>query len=632
MCGIAGIYNPKQLNKDFASSMIAHLSHRGPDAINTFLCPSKKCQLAHSRLSIIDLSQAGSQPMFSQSKNLVISFNGEIYNHHELRDGIISAFPNYKFNGSSDTESLISYIDCFGLKRTLEKIRGQFAFALWNFDTEELILARDPFGEKPIYYGRIDGNWVFASELKAISNTFNGLKIDNDSLKYFLKYNCIPSPLSIYQGIKKVNPGSYVTIKNDSATDLQYFRVNPMELQDDLNENAKILDSLFNKTIQEQMVSDVPLGAFLSGGVDSSLICAYLQSSSSNPIKTFSVGFKNESFDEAPIAKKISNILGTDHYEIYPTRDQIKVAALKMPSIFCEPFSDSSQIPTYLVSQLAKSHVTVSLSGDAGDELFGGYNRYLFATNYWNKLEKIPFLLRNWVGNIITTIPSNQYDKSLGKLGLYKKYQDFGKKLHKFAAGLTQQSLKDVHNVYTSHWSERDQLFKKEISISDIHLFRDKVGEISSVTKMMESDMFGYLTDDNLCKLDRTSMSVSLESRVPFLDPRIVNFSQGLPLNHKIEGTNQKVILHTLLGNFFPKEFFNRPKSGFAIPIHEWMFTDLKDWIGYLIYDNKTEVVDILDFEKIEYFWQEFLNGNSSNTYKLWDIISLLAWFNHHRT
>ncbi len=632
MCGVAGIFSERYLGLDSVDPMINTLTHRGPNDRGKFLSNNKKLVLGHSRLSIIDLSKNGHQPMLSHSSRYMISYNGEIYNFKHLKKELQRFNSNIKFNGNSDTEVLVNYIEAFGIKKSLNDIKGMFSFALWDNKEEELILARDIAGEKPLYYGYINGNLYFASELKAIKEKEKNLIINHDAVRLMLKYNCIPSPYSIYKDIYKVDPASFCRFRSPSLKPKieRYYSPEIKSRNNSKEEYLNRFEELIDNSVRSQMVSDVPIGSFLSGGVDSSLISYFMQKNSSKPINTFSIGFNDDSYNEAPFSKDIAKVIGTNHHELYIDDNDMKDFIHKLPEIYCEPFSDSSQIPTYFVSKFASESVKVCLTGDAGDELFGGYNRYLFANSYWNKINSTPKFFKKIISKVFLNTPTNKIEaisQNFFKILRKKMPSDFGGKIHKFANSIKAESPHQYHDVNTTHWDQNSKIYHNQDFIMP-KLYRDNAGEIQNPEDMLISDFYGYLHDDNLCKVDRASMSVSLETRVPFLDKDIINFAYSIPFDLKIRGSNSKRLLKKLLFKKIPKKLFDRPKAGFAIPIHHWMRGDLKDWIDHLL-DLEMEDNEIIDYKKIKNIWDEFKKGNDSYTYQLWDIIMLRAWLDN---
>lgn len=638
MCGIVGAFAFNELSSNHIDDMVKTLHHRGPDANNISFSHAKNVLFGHTRLSIIDLSNGGSQPMITSSGRFIISFNGEIYNFQYLKKTIEKINPNIYFKGNSDTEVLLNYIEIFGIDKALEDAEGMFAFALWDEKEKSLILARDRAGEKPLYYGVHDEILYFSSELKAIQAKINQFEICHDAIRLLLKYNCIPAPKTIYKGFFKVEPSTYLIFNNPDHNPIvkRYFKPSNQFNNIDFSNDSSVLDlfdDVMSKAVQSQMVSDVPLGAFLSGGIDSSLVTAFMQENSSKPIKTYSIGFDDKSYNEAPFAKKISSAIGTDHNELYIDEKSMTDLIFELPNIYCEPFSDSSQIPTYFVSKFASESVKVALTGDAGDEIFGGYNRYLFAKNYFKKLRCLPKTSRHIFAKTIKNIPSNKISSTgafLYKVLNKKAPSDLGGKLHKLAAALEAENLNQLHDINTTHWNENSEIyFNKNFKMP--YLYRSNAGVINSVNDMLKADFYGYLHDDNLCKVDRASMAVSLETRVPFLDKNIINFANSIPFNFKIRENNTKWILKKSLYAKIPKSLFDRPKAGFAIPIHNWLRSGLKEWASHLIHDNSLEDSNLINNLEVQKVWNKFLNGDNSYTYHIWDIIMLRAWLTNQK-
>ena len=628
MCGVVGIFSENDLDLGSIDPMIHKLNHRGPDDSGKFLSTNKKLALGHSRLSIIDLSKNGKQPMTSYSSRYVISYNGEIYNFMNLKKELKTSNPSIQFFSNSDTEVLLNYIEVYGVQKTLNRVKGMFSFALWDKKDKKLTLARDIAGEKPLYYGYIKGNLYFASEPKAIKAKVKDLTVCQKSMRLMLKYNCIPAPYSIYENIFKVEPASYVTFKNPSDTPMikRYFSPQTSNFDYSNEEYCDELEKLIDNSVKSQMISDVPIGSFLSGGVDSSIISYFMQKNSNVPINTFSIGFNENSYNEAPFAKKIAEAIGSNHNELYIDDKDMRDFIHKIPDIFCEPFSDSSQIPTYFVSKFAKKNVTVALTGDAGDELFGGYNRYSFAKKYWKQLQITPGIINKNISNFLLGVSSNNIEKISERIFkvLNKKIpSDFGGKVHKFARSLAAQTLSEYHDINTTHWNENADIYHDRNFIMP-KLYRDN-NKINDVEDMLLADFYGYLHDDNLCKVDRASMSVSLETRVPFLDKDIINFAYSIPFNLKINSDETKFLLKQILFKKIPKSLFERPKAGFAIPIHKWMRHDMSDWIEHIL-DLNMEDDEIIDYKKIKKIWNDFKNGNNSYTYQIWDILMLRSW------
>jgi asparagine synthase (glutamine-hydrolysing) len=646
MCGIAGFIGFRDNNHHdrIAKCMGAAIHHRGPDSSGVWIEDKDQVALVHQRLSILDLSDAGHQPMISKQGRFVVVFNGEIYNHLEIRKRL----NNFDWIGTSDTETLLSAVEEWGLEKALQQFEGMFAFALWDKKKKTLTIARDRVGEKPLYYGVHNQIFLFGSELKALMKhpEFIG-DIDRNSISLQMQYSYIPAPYSIYKGIKKLMPGSYIEISvSHGSCEIgvvkEYWKLaddikKGLELERIDNEIVAIqsLDKVLSASIKDQMISDVPIGAFLSGGIDSSVVVSMMQKESMKPVKTFSIGFHEKEYNEAHYANDVAQHLGTDHTELYVTPEQAMEVIPKIPEIYDEPFSDSSQIPTYLVSELTKRHVTVSLSGDAGDELFGGYNRYLLANSTWNKINKIPNLVRKFSSKSILSIPPERLNQmfNAAKLLLPKKWDalNLGDKLHKGAAILNCNSQEELYQKLISHWDP--SLLVIDISKQDV-LCMDLPGdypEISHVEKMMALDTLTYLPDDILVKVDRAAMAVSLETRVPFLNPKVIEFAWRLPISMKIKNGETKWVLKQVLNDYVPKELTDRPKMGFGVPIDRWLRGPLKSWAESLLDESKLKQEGYFHSSLVRRIWLEHLSGKRNWQYHLWDVLMFQLWLNNHK-
>jgi asparagine synthase (glutamine-hydrolysing) len=618
MCGIAGFWDSnKRLDGGHATAMADQIIRRGPDDGGSWADPKVGIALAHRRLSILDLSAAGRQPMSSASGRYVIVFNGEIYNHLEIRRELEATGSAPTWRGHADTETLLAAIEHWGNEATLKKISGMFAFALWDRDRSELFLARDRMGEKPLYYGVHKGVFLFGSEIKAIkcNPAFDG-EIDRDSLSLFFRFNYIPAPFSVFKGIYKLPPGSFLTVRQDDlitglAKPVSYWsfidvaekaRLNPFEGSD--LEAVKALDAVLKRAIGRQMLADVPLGAFLSGGIDSSTVVALMQAQSRIPVKTFTVGFHDQQHNEAAHAKAVAAHLGTEHHEFFVTAQEAMDVIPLLPHLYDEPFSDSSQIPTFLVSKLTRRHVTVSLSGDGGDELFGGYNRYFGTQTWWNRIKAVPMPMRQLISQFI----------GISKLERWAFVSSrVGSKLQKLQGVLEVKNNSDLYPFFVTHWSAADQLVigaRGHDSIATNPNFSFE----NLVEQMMALDALTYLPDDILVKVDRAAMGVSLETRVPLLDPEVVEFAWRLPMDLKIRGGSGKWILKKLLHNYVPSALVDRPKQGFAIPLAQWLRGPLRPWAESL-----------LDVRKLKGFG--YLDHKLVRAFLLWDVLMFQAWF-----
>jgi asparagine synthase (glutamine-hydrolysing) len=645
MCGIAGFMgraSRDQLN-DLMLRMSRTLTHRGPNDSGVWLDEIKGIALSHRRLSVLDLSSSGHQPMVSHSSRYVISFNGEIYNHQELR----LLCPGISWRGSSDTETLVALFDHFGIDQSLKLLRGMFSLAVWDRENEQLILARDPLGEKPLYYSSFKKNgenyFIFGSELKAIlAHDHFASEIDTDALGSYFRFGNFGSEKTIYKGVKKLLPGHFLSIhQKDFRIHIDaYYSIKDQISSDVFLESfdsaSNTLDGLINQTVKDQMLSDVPIGSFLSGGVDSSLITAVMQSNSTSKIKSFSIGFEEREFDEAPEAKKIASYLGTDHTELYVSSKEAMAVIPKLSSIYDEPFADSSAIPTYLVSHLAKTKVTVALSGDGGDELFGGYNRYIFVGQFWSKLKFLPFHLRKIVSFLILSTPHHKRHFIFEKLFFGQNIRHLSDKLHKAASVLDAKDLKDLYLKLIGYWPESESPLLSCFGKNPFSLTKDLsfLANLDDRQQIMFWDMANYLPDDILVKVDRASMAVGLEARSPYLDQRIVKYALNLPMKFKIDkkrgGYETKKILRSVLSKYMPLSLIDKPKSGFAIPIDQWLRGPLKSWAEDLLSQSKLQKESYLNVQLIRRKWSEHLNGTKNWGPQLWAVLVFEMWLENH--
>ena len=641
MCGITGFFSQKECSEQFfiqnLTEMNNSLEHRGPDTGDIWFDKNSSIGFAHRRLSILDLSESGNQPMISECGRYVIVFNGEIYNHLLLREEINSENINCHWRGTSDTETLLSCISYWGLELTLQKARGMFAFSLWDKERKELILGRDRLGEKPLYFGWNNDFFLFGSELKAMKkhSAFIG-EIDKEALALYLKYSYVPCPKSIYKGISKLEQGTIarVSLKSREIKIQNYWslldtvKAKHLTQEYHLETSTKYLDNLLNTVVQEQMISDVPIGANLSGGIDSSTIVCIMQSLSDHPIKTFTIGFEEKDFDESAYALETSKYLGTDHTEIQVSSKDLLSVVPKLHEIYDEPFADSSQIPTYLVSHLASRDVKVSLSGDGGDEIFSGYNRYRFTSNIWPKISLFPKSLRNILANSIVNIKQKDLDRISNFLPfLNRKFNNVSLKVIKSAKALGSEDIDKYYESLVSTIDNPNLLMKeKDLLISKRKELVSEPIELSLTERIMIQDTMTYLPDDILVKLDRAAMSVSLETRVPFLDPRIVEFAWSLPIDYKIKGSKTKRILREVLSNYLPDRLIDRPKMGFSIPIDDWLRGPLRDWAEALLDKQTITRRGLLDPEYIESIWKQHLNRNINQGSLLWNVLMFQLW------
>lgn len=646
MCGFVGILRfddamGTEVLREDAWRMVGRLAHRGPDDAGVWADNIAGVALAHRRLSILDLSPEGHQPMVSHCGRYIIVFNGEIYNYKALREDIALSVTDIKWRGHTDTEVLLAAIAHFGVRETVERSNGMFAFALWDRVQRRLYLARDRMGEKPLYYGHLGGSLVFGSELKALSahRAFNG-EIDREALALYFRYGYIPGPYSIYKGICKLPPGHllHVDMENRKYVQESYWsareaaekgRVSPFT--GNLNEATNALDGLLTETVGMRMLADVPLGAFLSGGVDSSTVVALMQAQSDRPIKTFSIGFREQAFNEADHARAIAVHLGTDHVELGVSSEDALRIIPQIPHCYDEPFADPSQIPTMLVSELARRHVTVSLSGDGGDELFAGYNRYLWGTKIWGRIGWLPAYVRQIAAAGVLAVSPRTWDSLLRPVeGLLPEELQRGRggdRIHKTADILAANTPEDLYFRLISHWT-RPGLVLSQGRDSARPLVDgvnwNSTGDFTS--GMMLADMLAYLPDDILVKLDRASMSVSLEGRVPLLDHRVVEFAWSLPMSMKIHQGKGKWILRKVLDRYVPEELVDRKKMGFGVPTGAWLRGPLRDWAEDLLSAERIKEDGYLDAAYVRGVWKEHISGRRNWDERLWDVLMFQAW------
>ena len=634
MCGITGFlnldkpiyYNQKQVIKDMCKA----INHRGPDESDIYIDTKEKVFLGHTRLSILELSSLGSQPMCSKSGRYVIVFNGEIYNHLEIRKEIVSS-QNLSWMGNSDTETLLSAIEVYGIKLALKKCVGMFSFALWDKIERKLTISIDRMGEKPMYYGIQNNAFIFGSELKSLVLHPDFLQEENiNSLSTYLNLGYIPRPFSIWQGVKKLNPAEIITINIGSNNIFNLKTDSYWSLSEKIIESQKNnfhgstkhaienLEHLIINSVKGQMLSDVPIGAFLSGGIDSSLVVSVMQSITNNPVKTFSIGFENKKYNEANFAKSVASHLKTDHTELYVNdKDALDVIPL-LSQIYDEPFGDSSAIPTFLVSKLARNHVSVCLSGDGGDELFGGYSRY--QNSKFKLLNKIPNCFFEFSHNIFKNIPA--------------KNMIFGEKFIdkvNFANDLSQtRDFKSFYNTSISQWRNSplvNSVIDQDFGISNyiVDMIKDPMH------KMMAIDSLTYLPDDILTKVDRAAMAVSLETRVPLLDHRIVEYAWQLPGSLKFNDGQMKWILKEILSKYVPRQLTERPKMGFGIPIASWLRGPLRDWAESLLDSKIIKSEGIFNNKIISRNWNQFLKGDDRLSHPMWLILTYQSWKNSQK-
>lgn len=647
MCGFIGFSRVVGLDSfHVAQQMCNKIRHRGPDDEGIWFADDSPVVLGHRRLAIVDLSAAGHQPMHSACERYVIAFNGEIYNHQQLRDELEAQQEALcPWRGHSDTETLLSAIAYWGLEKTLQSVVGMFAFALWDKQKRELILARDRMGEKPLYYGWQGNSLLFGSELKALkAHPDFKADIDRHALTLLLRHSYIPAPYSIYQGIQKLKAGQFIRLPLDNITackaqqPVNYWSFNQLIEQSRQHgftgssaEAVSQLEQVMTQSVREQMLADVPLGAFLSGGVDSSSVVALMQANSSRPVKSFTIGFEESGFDEAVCAKDVAQHLGTEHTELYVRPVDAREVIPLLPAMYCEPFADSSQIPTFLVSQLAKQHVTVALSGDGGDELFGGYNRHLAAGTVWRRFQKMPLFCRKTAVGLLNAVPPQKWDQLFDVLKpvLPRNLQLAmpGEKARKLAEVLALPDGQHFYRKLTSHWYHPEQVVIN--GIEPLTMLTDKSSwPVTDCLEhfMMAMDAQTYMADDILVKVDRAAMAASLETRVPMLDYRVAEFAWRLPLDMKIRNGQGKWVLRQMLYKYVPKELIERPKMGFGIPLDQWLRGPLRDWAEQLLDANLIAGQGYFKVEPIRTMWAQHLSGSHNWQHHLWNILMFQAW------
>jgi len=650
MCGFAGVFRPSGTDSGFArelTAMVRALVHRGPDSEGVWRDERGTIGLTHRRLAIQDVSPLGHQPMHSRSERYVVAYNGEIYNFLELRAELTSR--DEYFRGDSDTEVMLAAFETWGIEESLKRFVGMFAFALWDKIERRLYLARDRMGEKPLYYGWQGGSFVFGSELKALRRCRDWKdEIDRNAVPLFLRFNYIPTPFSIYKDVYKLSPGTLLILSDRGGRTDQQERTywsaaqifeegarSPLNTAPD--EIAERLEDLLGESIRQQMISDVPLGAFLSGGVDSSTVVALMQSISTTPTKTFTIGFETPGYDEAKLAKKVSRHLGTDHTELYVSPRQAMDVIPALGAMYDEPFADSSQIPTFLVSKLARRQVTVSLSGDGGDELFCGYNRYFDICSQWHRQQRIPHNIRRVAAMLGMLVPERVADSALLpliKLFPTKKRAHLGRRFHNRIGGWLKDDIRGYYRHQLSLWrNPADLVLGADESQAPFGNESPSVAPDDPLLQMMYIDGRTYLPDDILVKVDRAAMAVSLETRIPFLDHRIVEFASRIPTDVHQKDRRGKWPLREILYRHVPRDLIDRPKAGFAIPIAHWLSGPLKSWAEELLDLDRLRHDGVFDAGRVSREWNEYLSGGDEcSHHRLWGILMFQSWLDSTRS
>jgi asparagine synthase (glutamine-hydrolysing) len=654
MCGIAGLIDPDGGDRArliaLAQAMADTLAHRGPDDRGAWVSEEAPLAFGHRRLSVLDLSPAGDQPMHSASGRYVIAFNGEIYNHAELRRELEQTGRAPAWRGHSDTEVMLAAFEAWGVEPAIQRFTGMFAIALWDRHERRLHLARDRLGEKPLYYGWQGKAFLFASELKAFHAhpAFRG-EIDRDALALLLRHGYVPAPHAIWRDVRKLPPGMLLTLTADapasrddvaprpywSAMDTALRGIaSPLALPDE--EAATQLEALLSSAIGGQMVADVPLGAFLSGGIDSSTVVALMQAQSTRPVRTFSIGFNEPGYNEAQHAAAVAAHLGTEHTELYVTAQDALAVVPRLPALYDEPFADPSQLPTFLVAQLARRHVTVSLSGDGGDELFGGYNRYLLCRRLWRAMQRLPAAVRAGGARLLTAVRPDRWDALFQavNLGLPARWRQMnaGDRLHKLAGILRARAPEEIYLGLVSHWPQPEEVVIGAAEPRTALTDPARWPAIDDMTaRMMALDLVTYLPDDILVKVDRAAMGVSLETRVPLLDHRVVEFAWRLPMSQKIRGGESKWLLRQVLYKHVPKALLDRPKMGFGVPIDAWLRGPLREWAEALLDGRRLAREGYFHPAPVREKWSEHLSARRNWQYPLWNVLMFQAWLEARR-
>lgn len=645
MCGITGYVSPEGVHTtDVVARMSSALGLRGPDDAGEWIDGAAGIALGHRRLAIVDLSPSGRQPMASHSGRYVIVFNGEIYNHRTLRARLETDRQAPAWHGHADTETLLAAIEVWGLEEALAAANGMFAFALWDRQERTLTLARDRFGEKPLYYGFSGGVFLFGSELKALMQhpQWRG-KLNADALEGYLRFGCVGGEQCIFQGIRKLPPGTLLRLRRqdvaagvlpDAESWWSAERVARDAIQADqlATPDAAIgaVEESLGASVAARMVADVPLGAFLSGGIDSSLIVALMQQRASRPVQTFSVGFDDARYDESGHAAAVAAHLGTEHTTLEATSQMALDLVPRLPELYDEPFADSSQLPTALICQLIRQHVTVALSGDGGDELFGGYNRHVWVPRLWRKLRYLPRPARRALAVTLKAIPSHAYDQLMRRLGRALpsrlRLRTFGEKVHKLAAALGSESERDLFARVACMNPDSAALLRDGSQQRPSDAIHSALTGFQGVEWMLLMDTLHYMVDDVLVKVDRASMASSLEVRVPFLDPEVFDTAWRIPAALKLQEGQGKWVLRQLLYQHVPQSLIDRPKMGFAIPLDDWLRGPLKEWADDLLSSASLGDLPMLNGKSVRALWQAHQKGQGHYAQQLWTVLQLVAW------
>jgi asparagine synthase (glutamine-hydrolysing) len=637
MCGIVGCLSALAARHDALAASVgamnAALAHRGPDDDGLWVDAEAGIALGHRRLSIVDLSPAGHQPMISADGRFIITFNGEIYNFQEMRPELEAR--GIKFRGRSDTEVMLEAFAAYGVEATVKRLIGMFTIGVWDRRERTLTLVRDRLGIKPLYWAKFGDLFLFGSELKALrAHPGWSPRIDRSAVAAFMRHNYIPAPHTIYEGVRKLEPGMILTLPCGGEPRIERFwdaravaragLADPLHADD--TELTDRLEALLHDAVSRRMVADVPVGAFLSGGIDSSTVAALMKAANAGPVRTYTIGFELPGFDETRHSAAVARHLGTDHTELTVTAKQALDVIPQLPNMYDEPFADSSQIPTYLVSAMTRQHVTVALSGDGGDELFAGYNRYQLASRMWGGLSLLPRQLRQGIAASIVSVSPDRWSRLLSFLPASVRPSQVGDKLHKLATVLGLPDGNAIYRRLVTHW-EPGEVMPGAEEYKGILWDRDLAKQIPGFVEQMQlMDLVTYLPDDILTKVDRASMAVALEARVPLLDHRVVEFAWQLPRAAKIRGGTSKWLLRQVLDRYVPKRLIDRPKMGFGIPLGEWLRGPLRDWAETYLEERRLREANLLDAKRVRHYWKEHLDGRRNWQYLIWDVLMLETW------
>jgi asparagine synthase (glutamine-hydrolysing) len=636
MCGIAGVISSARSREQLERNAIAmadSIAYRGPDDHGLWSDANAGIALTHRRLSIVDLSPNGHQPMISADGRFIITYNGEIYNFQDLRPELEAR--GVKFRGHSDTEVMLEAFAHYGVETTVKRLIGMFTIGVWDRRDRVLMLVRDRLGIKPLYWAKFGELFLFGSELKALRACPGWTpRIDRPAVAAFMRHNYIPAPHTIYEGVYKLEPGTILTLpwqgepKNtrfwDARSVARAGLADPMDAGD--GELTERLETLLLDAVRRRLVADVPIGAFLSGGIDSSTVAALMKAANSGPVRTYTIGFELPGFDEAKHSAAVARHLGTDHTELTVTAKETLDVIPRLPDMYDEPFADSSQIPTHLVSVMTRRHVKVALSGDGGDELFAGYNRYQLTTRLWRSFSLLPGPIRHALAHALTSISADRWSQILSIVPASVRPGQAGDKLHKFAAVLCAKGDTDLYRRLVSHWNPSlvvPGAVEPRGMLWDSQIERDFPGLLE---RMQFLDLVTYLPDDILTKVDRASMAVALEARVPLLDHRVVEFAWHLPRRAKIRGGVSKWLLRQVLYRHVPKSLVERPKMGFGIPLGDWLRGPLRSWAEDLLAESRLRQAGLLDAARVRDIWRAHLGGRRNHEYMLWNVLMLEAW------